>query len=598
MDVLPPTIFGYLAAQKVSLSAQDGEINLRSAMKDVLVAKGDLHACLVDGARLDFGIPSGYRTTFTQLNALLGNTTAPKPLEQASSKFVGSLSSWLDRVGIRHHADDCADIIHVASSPGRIDLMGGFADYSGSRVLNARTEERCYAFVSLSDRHNNLELTSVQVRSLKDAFYGDSQDQKSEVRRATIPSKVLWGGSDIRSRLTTKSQLRASLERDWPSYLVGVIHAALERQSVGAERFANANNPSKLPAGVCVTVVSDLPWNAGLASSAAVEISTALAMSHALGLPESALHPFNIAAMCKAVENQVVGANCGIMDHLAVACAPDAGNFDTYMLAFDCRWPARTPVMEAVALPAGISVVAVESGVVRSITDPPYENVRVASRIGLGLINEAIRKNSGEGHPVIENLCDVPLSVFQRQYLYLLPERVLGADLVGSTTFDANSELSSFAIDPSFNYRVRAATAHPIEEHARVQTFEAVVKGMHGQQSDVEQARSHELLGELMHQAHASYSNCGLGTQETDLLASLIRNQPSSSVKVIGAKISGGGGGGALSVVLWDDANKSNKTEEFFNEIQAKYYRQTGLICTLRSGASGRMKYHGTIKKP
>ena len=100
-----------------------------------------------------------------------------------------------------------------------------------------------------------------------------------------------------------------------------------------------------------------------------------------------------------------------------------------------------------------------------------------------------------------------------------------------------------------------------------------------------------------MHQAHASYSNCGLGTKETDLLVSLIRDQPSSSVKVIGAKISGGGAGGALSVVLWD-ALHSNKTEEFWNEIQAKYYQQTGLTCKLRSGASGQMKYHGTIKKP
>lgn len=42
--------------------------------------------------------------------------------------------------------------IFVARAPGRLDVFGGFADYSGSLVLQLPTAEACFAAVQVSGR--------------------------------------------------------------------------------------------------------------------------------------------------------------------------------------------------------------------------------------------------------------------------------------------------------------------------------------------------------------------------------------------------------------------------------------------------------------
>ena len=63
-------------------------------------------------------------------------------------------------------------------------------------------------------------------------------------------------------------------------------------------------------------------------------------------------------------------------------------------------------------------------------------------------------------------------------------------------------------VDPTVEYPVLVATRHPIYEHARVNTFAAILKNWKGD----EQARK---LGELMYGSHESYSACGLGSEGT-----------------------------------------------------------------------------------
>jgi len=64
-----------------------------------------------------------------------------------------------------------------------------------------------------------------------------------------------------------------------------------------------------------------------------------------------------------------------------------------------------------------------------------------------------------------------------------------------------------------------------------------------------------ELLGELMLQAHASYSACGLGSDGTNRLVNIVRQhmmaarRTGASPALFGAKITGGGSGGTVCVL-------------------------------------------------
>ena len=69
------------------------------------------------------------------------------------------------------------------------------------------------------------------------------------------------------TQLASKEILRARLESSmsgkqdlWPSYIIGVLHALLEE--------AAQSGSAQVPRGIRVMVVSDVPWNTSLASSA------------------------------------------------------------------------------------------------------------------------------------------------------------------------------------------------------------------------------------------------------------------------------------------------------------------------------------------
>jgi L-arabinokinase len=472
--------------------------------------------------------------------------------------------------------------------------MGGFADYSGSSVLQHATAMRTYAMVTLTDT-GSVELLSAQVESVQDILgvddLRDSQLLPKRVLQSVLPLDMLV---DNRSNsLVSMSTLRQRLETEmsadrvglWRSYIVGVLHAVLQQS--GAPR----------PNGIRVTLVSDLPWNTGLASSASVEMSTALAFGHALGLTGRQMDPTRLALLCQEVENKVVGANCGFMDHIAVAHAPIPNDSESELVGFRCRLPLLSEDIRGVALPQGMQVVTVESGVLRSVADPPYKQVRVASLMGNHMIN-CLRPSND----IVTQLCDIPLSSFRLNYQDHLPTTLSGRDFLqiyGQS--ERAGGLGTADIDQNFMYAVQAATAHPIEEHARVQMFENTLRGLNRAVDERHMTASCEILGELMTQSHVSYSKCGLGTAETDLLTQLILEGEgfgrTSSGHVVGAKISGGGGGGALAVLLRRSKNDKDRDAAFWNRVRQRYWVETGLTCVVRSGVSGCMQYHGVVKQ-
>jgi galactokinase len=115
-------------------------------------------------------------------------------------------------------------------------------------------------------------------------------------------------------------------------------------------------------AGFEGAVASDVPIGAGLSSSAALEVALACALS------ASALEPARLARVCHRAENVYLGTPSGIMDQLASA-AGQAG----HALLIDCRDLSVTPV----PVPAGISLLVVDSGVRRELARSAYDE-RVA----------------------------------------------------------------------------------------------------------------------------------------------------------------------------------------------------------------------------
>lgn len=109
-------------------------------------------------------------------------------------------------------------------------------------------------------------------------------------------------------------------------------------------------------------VTTTLPVGAGLSSSAALEVSVALA----LGFEGTALA---LAQLTRRAEQRASGVPCGIMDQLASA-AGVAG----HALAIDCHDLRTTPV----AIPDEVEVRVIHSGQPRSLSESAYAERKAA----------------------------------------------------------------------------------------------------------------------------------------------------------------------------------------------------------------------------
>ena len=157
------------------------------------------------------------------------------------------------------------------SAPGRLDLLGGVADYSGALVLEVATR-----------------LTTTVIAEPAETFaVGPVQLTADEIATlAPLPYP----------------EIRAALSRHprWTHYVVGVALVLVRHGVIEPPRAR-------------LSVSSDVPQSVGVSSSAALEIATA----RALGV--DGIDPIRLASICQEAENHVVGAPCGIMDQVVVA---------------------------------------------------------------------------------------------------------------------------------------------------------------------------------------------------------------------------------------------------------------------------------------
>lgn len=431
----------------------------------------------------------------------------------------------------------------VARAPGRLDLMGGIADYSGSLVLQMPIREATLVAVERSEKR---EIHIVSLPCEKDGR----------------PARTLrMGLEDLESRgrpleyAEARKRFEMRPEERWAAYVVGVILVFMREKSVP---FQN---------GLRLLIDSRVPEGKGVSSSAALEVAVMNAVAAAQNLK---LQAREIALLCQKVENLVAGAPCGVMDQMTAACGKE-----NCLLALLCQ-PAD--LQGFASIPEELAVTGIDSGVRHAVAGAAYGNVRAGAFMGYRMIAEfanlAVAAGTKEGLVRIDDprwggyLANITPEEFERDYASSLPQEILGAEFLaayGGTTDEV------IRVQAEKKYAVRTPTAHPIYENARVRAFQKLLQG------NPESANFRQ-LGELMYQSHASYSACGLGEARTDLLVDLCRRRGPQR-GTFGAKITGGGSGGTVAIL-------SSKVAGAVEAVGEEFTRATGERPHIFSGSS------------
>lgn len=413
--------------------------------------------------------------------------------------------------------------VTIARAPSRLDVMGGIADYSGALVLEGTLAKVAYAAVQ-PRRDRKLRAMTVGV---------------AEARPVEIELDDLLA----RGRPKTYAQVRAlfAARGRWAGYVLGAL-SVLQREGV-VDAWSR---------GLNLLLVSDIPIGAGVASSAAIEVAAMAAIVSAFDLP---LDRLRLAQLCQMVENHIVGAPCGIMDQVTSALGKA-----NRLLALRCQ-PCEVEGSHRV--PEGYRFVGINSAVKHSVGGAAYGRVRCAAFMGYRIMGAA---RGASPRPAGGFWCNVTPQEFAAIESHL-PETMTGRDFTEryGRTHDAVT-----TVQPDMAYPVRQASRHPVLENDRVERFRDLLG--RGDECSMRAA------GRLMYESHASYSACGLGSAETDLLVRLVRRRGPGD-GLLGAKITGGGSGGTVAILAHAEA------EPQLREIVREYREQTGRAAVLLSGS-------------
>lgn len=235
----------------------------------------------------------------------------------------------------------------IFSAPGRVNLIGEHTDYNDGFVLPSAIG--FYTRVATSPRSDpKLVIRSTQFENV------------SEVDVTDLPQVKL--GS-------------------WSDYVIGV---ALELVRAGF-RLRGAN----------LLVHGEVPIGAGLSSSAALEVASALAL---LAVDASELRPRIIATLCQKAENEFIGARVGIMDQF-VSCVGQEG----FAVLLDCR----SLEFELVPIPNTLRFVICNTMVKHQHAGGEYNQRRRECEQGMEIL--------AKFHPAIKVLRDVSLEQLTAQ---------------------------------------------------------------------------------------------------------------------------------------------------------------------------------------
>jgi galactokinase len=374
-------------------------------------------------------------------------------------------------------------------APGRLELLGNHTDYNDGLVMSLAVDR--YIFMAASPR----------------------TDGKVELVSTAFPGREIFSVNDL------KKNPRAS----WADYIKGVL-AQLRKRGVNFSGFSAA-------------IHGTIPIGAGMSSSAALEVATALTVRklYPYSLLETGpttppqrddqgeLPPLlpgerlELAKLCRAAENEFVGVQCGILDQISSLFGKSWS-----VVNIDCRSLA----VEHTPMP-GEAVIVCNSGVKHSLVGGEYNELRN------NCINAAHKLGA-------KSLRTVELKQVEAAKSILAP-------------------------------REYECARHVVSEIKRV------VAGEHALRED-----DHKQFGQYMLGSHESSRDfLKNSTKQLDLLVDLARKHPGC----LGARLTGGGFGGATINLV-----SHHQAESFMEYMSAEYEKQSGikmtpLVCQIVDGA-------------
>ncbi len=379
----------------------------------------------------------------------------------------------------------------MVRAPGRVELLGNHTDYNQGLVMAVAVDK----YVCMAGAPRN--------------------DDGVELVSTAFPQAV-------RFRLGTIEKDPAA---SWANYVKGLLVQLRQRGLVLG--------------GFNACIHSTIPLGAGLSSSAALLVATALLLrklypyalapdGHASAMPRldagelpvpGAEEKLLFAKMCQAAENRFVGVNCGLLDHISSLF----GRANQVIL-IDCQQLG----VEWTPLAPDLAVVVCHSGVRHALVGGEYNDRRANCEAAAAAL----------GQP---SLRPVTLDALAVNRAKLTPHQ-------------------------------HECALHVVGEIDRVQRGATMLR-----RGDLDS------FGRLLFESHASSrGNFHNSCPELDVLVDLARQQPAC----LGARLTGGGFGGATLNLV-----RRGAAEEFRTRVAEGYQQATGRaleswICQVVDGAA------------
>jgi galactokinase len=365
----------------------------------------------------------------------------------------------------------------VWAAPGRVNLIGEYTDFNDGFVMPLALPHTARAAVA---RRTDGEL---------------------RLHSTDVPGGVVQLRVD---------ELAPHSGHGWAAYPAGVVWALREagHQVTGAD----------------IQLTSTVPTGAGLSSSAALEVVTALALND---LFELGLSASELAVLAQRAENAFVGVPCGVMDQMASACCTDG-----HALHLDTRDLTQRQVPFDLSA-HGLRLLVVDTRVKHALGDGAYAERRAGCEAGARALG-------------IGTLRD-------------LPYEGLGAAL---------DTLAESGADESVVRYVR----HVVSDNARVEQVIALLDA-----GDVRAA------GPVLTAGHVSLrDDLRVSCPELDLVVSA-----ANAAGALGARMTGGGFGGS-AIVLVEEGDADAVTKSVLEAFTSAGYATPGVFPAVPSAGARR----------
>ncbi len=413
---------------------------------------------------------------------------------------------------------------YSASAHGRLDVMGGIADYSGSLVLQMPIAEK----TTVSIRKN--ETNTLKIKSLCEGKTLEFIISIDKIKSITL--------GDYES---VKPLFK---DEKWASYIVGSIILLFWEKKINLTGFE-------------ILIESDIPIGKGVSSSAALEVATLKVFSEYYQLDFKGTE---LPILAQKVENLIVGAPCGLMDQLTSYYGKP-----NHLLPILCQ---PDILHEPFPFPKDVYVMGIDSGVRHSVSGNDYGKVRTAAFMGYSIManlegfdTSNIKQFKREELPFGGYLCNVRVPYYNANFSKILPKTMSGQEFIKQYG-DIYDAVTTINLDEK--YPVLNATRHAVFENSRVKKFQKAFLSI---EKTLSKKIPFKLMGSFMDESNMSYTACGLGSEKTEELvqmAYLARNRG-----IYGAKITGGGSGGTVAILCVGEIGKQ-AVRDIWTQYQEK----------------------------